>query len=379
MPRIAIDYTPACEQGGGIGRYVRELTAALAIEDPVTDYRLFVAGSKRERLPHPPGPNFDWRMTILTPQWLARIWQRAQLPLPVEVFTGLVDLFHATDFVLPPTLPRARSLLTVHDLSFIRVPDAASPSLRRYLEAVVPRSVERADHVLADSQATKDDLIEIYRTPPDKISVLYSAVDGRFGRVTDEMALQEVLNRHNLKDIKYVLSVGTVQPRKNYSGAIRALSKIRDQGIDLHYAVAGGRGWLEDEMYRSIRETAMEDRVHILGFVPDEDLPALYSGARALLAVSLYEGFGLPVLEAMACGTPVITSNLSSLPEVAGDAGILVDPLDTEAISEAIMRLLTDAALRQQLVAAGFEHVKRFSWASAASQLKSIYDAMLDL
>jgi len=377
VSRIAIDYTPAYEQGGGIGRYVRELTAALAIEDPVTDYRLFVAGSKREQLSHPPGSNFDWRTTILTPRWLARIWQRAQLPLPVEAFAGPMDLFHATDFVLPPTLPRTRSLLTVHDLSFLRVPDAASPSLRRYLEAVVPRSVKRADHVLADSQATKDDLIEIYRTPADKISVLYSGVDSRFGRVTDEMALKEVLDRHDLKDIKYVLSVGTVQPRKNYSGAIRALSIIRDQGIDLHYAIAGGSGWLEDEMYRSIRETAMEDRVHILGFVPDEDLPALYSGARALLAVSLYEGFGLPVLEAMACGTPVITSNVSSLPEVAGAAGILVDPLDTEAISNAIMRPLTDAALRRQLVAAGLEHVKRFTWASAASQLKSIYDEML--
>lgn len=377
MSRIAIDYTPAYEQGGGIGRYVRELTAALAVEDPVTNYRLFVAGSKREQLPNPPGLNFDWRPTILTPRWLARIWQRAQLPLPAEVFTGLVDLFHATDFVLPPTLPQTRSLLTVHDLSFIRVPDAASPSLRRYLEAVVPHSVERADHVLADSQATKDDLMAIYRTPADKISVLYSGVDGRFGRVTDEMALQDVLDRHDLKDIKYVLSVGTVQPRKNYSRAIRALSKIRDQGIDLHYAVAGGPGWLEDEMYRSIRETAMEDRVHILGFVPDEDLPALYSGARALLAVSLYEGFGLPVLEAMACGTPVITSNLSSLPEVAGGTGILVDPLDTEAISAAIMRTLSDAALRQQLVAAGLKHVKRFSWASAANQLKSIYDDIL--
>ena len=377
MSRIAIDYTPAYEQGGGIGRYVRELTAALAVEDPVTDYRLFVAGSKREQLPHPPGTNFDWRPTILTPRWLARIWQRAQLPLPVEAFTGLVDLFHATDFVLPPTLPRTRSLLTVHDLSFIRVPDAASPSLRRYLEAVVPRSVERADHVLADSQATKDDLMEIYRTPADKISVLYSGVAGRFGRVTDEMALKDVLDRHDLKDIRYVLSVGTVQPRKNYSRAIRALSTIRDQGIDLHYAVAGGPGWLEDEMYRSIRETGMEDRVHILGFVPDEDLPALYSGARALIAVSLYEGFGLPILEAMACGTPVITSNLSSLPEVAGDAGILVDPLDTEAISDAIVRTMTDADLRQKLVAASLEHVKRFSWASAVRQLKSIYDAML--
>ena len=377
MSRIAIDYTPACEQGGGIGRYTRELTAALAEEDPETDYRLFVAGSKREQLPHPPGPNFHWRTTSLTPRWLARIWQRAQLPLPVEAFSGLVDLFHATDFVLPPTLPRTRSLLTVHDLSYVRVPDAARASLRRYLEAVVPRSVDRADHVLADSQATKDDLIEVYRTPANKITVLYSGVDGRFSRVEDEMVLKAVLDRHNLRDKEYVLSVGTVQPRKNYGRAIRALSTARDQGIDLYYAVAGGSGWLEDEMYRSIRETTMEDRVHFLGFVPDEDLPALYSGARALLAVSLYEGFGLPVLEAMGCGTPVITSNLSSLPEVAGDAGIQVDPLDTEAISAAIVNLLTDATLRQQLIAAGYEHVKRFSWAGAARQLKSIYDDML--
>ncbi len=379
MSRIAIDYTAAYEQGGGIGRYVRELTAALAVEDAVTDYRLFVAGAKRAQLPRPPGVNFNWRPTILTPRWLARIWQRAQLPLPVETFTGAVDLFHATDFVLPPTLPRTRSLLTVHDLSFLRVPDAASASLRRYLEAVVPRSVARADQVLADSQATKDDLIEIYRTPADKISVLYSAVDGRFGRVTDEIALRAVLDRHGLNDKTFVLSVGTVQPRKNYSRAIRALSKIRDQGIDLHYAIAGGSGWLEDEMYRSIRESALEDRVHILGFVPDEDLPALYSGARALLAVSLYEGFGLPVLEAMACGTAVITSDLSSLPEVAGDAGILVNPLDTDAISAAMMRLLTDSTLRQRLAAAGIEHVKRFSWAKSARQLKSIYDDMLGL
>ena len=379
MSRIAIDYTAAYEQGGGIGRYVRELTAALADEDTVTDYRLFVAGAKRAQLPRLPGPNFSWRPTVLTPSWLARIWHRAQLPLPVETFTGAVDLFHATDFVLPPTMPRTRSLLTVHDLSFLRVPDAASASLRRYLEAVVPRSVARADRVLAVSQATKDDLIAFYRTPPDKISVLYSGVDDRFSRVTDELALQAVLAKHGLKDKTYVLSVGTVQPRKNYSRAIRALAILRDQGLDMHYAIAGGSGWLEDEMYRSIKETGLEDRVHILGFAPDEDLPALYTGARALLAVSLYEGFGLPILEAMACGTAVITSDLSSLPEVAGSAGILVNPLDTDAISAAMMRLLTDAALRRQLVAAGIEHVKRFSWAKTARRHKSIYDELLGL
>ena len=273
MTRICIDYTPAYEQGGGIGRYVRELTAALATQDHSSQYRLFVAGSTGKELPQPPGSNFEWRPTVLTPRWLARIWQRAQLPLPVETFTGLADLYHATDFVLPPTLPRTRTLLTVHDLSFVRVPDATIPSLRRYLESVVPRSVGRADHVLADSRATKNDLMEVYRTPSDKITVLYSGVDSRFGRVSNEATLARILDKYGLKDLQYVLSVGTVQPRKNYSRMIRALSELRDRGSDVHYAIAGGSGWLEDEMYRSIRESRMDDRVHILGFVSDQDLP----------------------------------------------------------------------------------------------------------
>ena len=379
MTRICIDYTPAYEQGGGIGRYVRELTAALAAEDHSSQYRLFVAGSTRKRLPQPPGTNFEWRPTVMTPRWLARIWQRAKLPLPVETFTGPADLYHATDFVLPPTLPRTRTLLTVHDLSFVRVPDATSPSLRRYLESVVPRSVRRADHVLADSRATKNDLMEVYRTPSDKITVLYSGVDSRFGRVSNEATLARILDKYGLKDLQYVLSVGTVQPRKNYSRMIRALSELRDRGSDVHYAIAGGSGWLEDEMYRSIRESRMDDRVHILGFVSDQDLPALYSGARALLAVSLYEGFGLPVLEAMACGTPVITSNLSSLPEVAGDAGVLVNPLDIDAITDSVVALLADSNLREQLIAEGLDHVKRFSWANAARQLKSVYDGLVSM
>ena len=160
MQRIAIDYTPAIEQSGGIGRYVRDLTAALAGLDQANDYRLFVSGAAAGTLP-PAAANIQWRPTAITPRWLARIWHRARLPLPVELFTGKVDLFHATDFVLPYTLPSTRTLLTVHDLSFVRVPEAASPPLKAYLDAVVPRSVERADHVLADSAATKDDLMEL--------------------------------------------------------------------------------------------------------------------------------------------------------------------------------------------------------------------------
>jgi len=375
--RIALDYTPALKQTGGIGRYVRELTGALASIDRSNAYRLFAAGAKSAELPEPPGVNFSWNSTRITSKWLARLWHRAGIPLPVETFTGPVDLYHATDFVLPPTRSRTRTLLTVHDLSFVRVPSAASPPLKAYLDAVVPPSVEAAERILADSEATKADLIDLYRTREDKITVLYSGVNPRFRRVNDPEALQRMRLKYGLASISYILSVGTVQPRKNYSRVVEALSSIRQSGQDLHYVIAGGSGWLQDELRETIARTGMIDYVHTLGLVEDRDLPALYSGARMLAMVSLYEGFGLPVLEAMACGTPVITSNLSSLPEVGGRAALLVDPHDSEAICDAILKLQTDAMSRKQLIEAGYRQAKKFSWERAARELKSTYDEIL--
>lgn len=379
MRAIAIDYTPAWEQSAGIGRYVRELTAALAMHDQENAYRLFVAGVTASDLPTSPAPNFKWKSTSLTPQWLARLWHRARIPVPVELFTGGIDLFHATDFVLPPTLPATRKLLTVHDLSFVRVPEAASPPLKAYLDVVVPRSVSRADHILADSDATKRDLIDLYQTPETKVSVLYSGVDERFQKVNDSRALEDVQAKLGLTGLKYLLSVGTVQPRKNYARNIEALAKLRAIGHDLHYAIAGGKGWLDDEMHRIIERTGMTGFVHLLGFVDDEDLPALYSGARMLVLASLYEGFGLPVLEAMACGTPVVTSDISSLPEVAGEAAILVDPYDVDAIVKAIAAIDTDVQLRARLTEAGFAQAARFSWRRSAAQLLDVYENMLEV
>jgi len=367
--QIAIDYTPAYEQGGGIGRYVRELVAALARQPAEFDYRLFVAGAKA--LPPPPASNFAWKPTRLSPSWLARIWQRANVPLPVEFFTGKVDLYHATDFVLPPT--HARSLLTVHDLSFVRVPEAASPRLRAYLDRVVPRSVQRADHILADSQATKDDLIALYNTPPEKITVLLSGVDARF-HPTDDPA---VCSNYNIPARPYIFSVGTVQPRKNYARLIHALALLRGRGYDLDLVIAGGKGWLEDPIYAAIREVGMDDFVHFIGFADDADLPALYSAALITAVPSLYEGFGIPVLESMACGTPVVTSNVSSLPEVAGDAALTVNPTDLDAIVETLCRLIDDESLRADLIAKGIARAHSFTWDRAAEQLQQIYTQLL--
>jgi glycosyltransferase involved in cell wall biosynthesis len=370
---IGIDYTAAYEQGAGIGRYVRELIRALAALDNQTPYRLFVAGAMRRFLPSAPGSNFSWRPTRITPLWFARVWHRARLPLPVETFTGRVALYHATDFTLPPTLPGVPTLLTVHDLSFVRAPETATPVLKAYLDQVVPRSVRRAAHVLADSQATKDDLVELYGTPPEKITVLLSGVNSEFKPVSDPAVRQ----RYHIPDQPYIFSIGTVQPRKNYARLIEALAALGPAFADVHLVIAGGRGWLEGPIYQSVKDFGLSERVHFIGFARDEDLPALYTEARCLAYPALYEGFGFPVLEAMACGIPAVTSNISSIPEVAGDAALLIDPYRVDELAEALRRLLTDETLRADLIRRGFDQAARFTWGRAARQLRDIYQYMI--
>ncbi|MCS6870383.1 MAG: glycosyltransferase family 4 protein [Anaerolineae bacterium] len=372
---IGIDYTPAYQQGGGIGRYARELITALAACDSAHDYRLFVAGAARDKLPPVPAANFRYCPTRLAPLTLARLWHKARLPLPIELFVGKVQLFHATDFVLPPTLPRTRTLLTVHDLSFARLPELAAPRLRAYLESVVPRSARRADHILADSAATKADIVALYNIPEAKITVLYSGVSDAFQPTCDAAAQSAVRAKYQLGNSPYVLSVGTVQPRKNYERLIQAFAALPLRWSDLKLVIVGGRGWLDAPIYAQAR--ALGERVLFTGFADEADLPALYSGALCLAFPSLYEGFGLPVLEGMACGVPVLTSNVSSLPEVAGDAALMVDPYSVEAIREGLLTLLEeDTATRAERIARGFAQAKRFTWQAAAQHLKAIYDKL---
>jgi glycosyltransferase involved in cell wall biosynthesis len=268
-----------------------------------------------------------------------------------------------------------RTLLTVHDLSFERAPETAEPSLRSYLKRVVPRSVARADHVLADSEATRQDLIDLYRTEPDKISVLYSGVDARFRPVDDPTAIQAVREKYGISKGPYLFSVGTVQPRKNYGRLAEALHRL--DRPDLKLVIAGGRGWLNDDLYLTIEQLNLGSRVQFIGFADDDDLPALYSGAQLFAYPALYEGFGLPPLEAMACGTPVVTSNISSLPEVVGDAALTVDPIDVDDIAGALDRGLDDTALRGQMRQLGLARAQSFTWEQAAAQLLGHYQRLL--
>jgi glycosyltransferase involved in cell wall biosynthesis len=369
---IVIDYTPAATQTAGIGRLVREQVEAVLTYDKARQYCLMYP---RKAL-FPPKFSSD-NVTIcecpFSSLWQQRIWHRLRLPLPVEWFTGEFSIYHATDFLLPHTQSSSPTLLTVHDLSFERVPEAADPRLRTFLQAAVPHSVRRAAHIIADSEATRQDLISLYNCPPQKVSVVLSSVALRFQRTTSA----EIRKKYALPDQPFLLCVGTIQPRKNYARVVRALASLGSAWRDIHLVIAGGKGWLYDELYQTIADLNMAERVHFIGFADDDDLPALYSAAVCTVVVSLYEGFGFPVLESMACGTPVIASTVSSLPEVAGDAAILVDPSDVDAIAAAIHHILSDTALVEKLRQRGLAQARRFTPAATAQQLAGVYSMFL--
>ena len=380
-PRIGVDVTSALAQGGGIGRYTRELMRAIAESDSRYLFKLFSARVP-EALPIPdPLPvrkgTISHRLAPISEKWLYRLWYRLRLPLPVQLFTGHLDLYHSPDFVLPPTSGDIPTLLTVHDLSFVHYPDTFPSALVNYLNEVVPWSVKRATHIVADSYATKNDLIDLWQVAEEKITVLYSGVSREYRPVEDDSQIQHVRLATGLARRPYILSVGTVQPRKNYQMLIRAYAAIAPE-FPHDLAIAGGKGWLEEEMTAEAARHNVADRVHFLGFVADEYLPALYSGASLFTFPSLYEGFGLPVLEAMACGVPSLISNSSSLPEVGGEAVMQISPVLPEAWSAGMAMVLSDPQKAAAMRLAGFAQAQRFSWERSAEELLAVYDTLLD-
>lgn len=376
-PVIGIDVTAAMNQGGGIGRYTRELVRALVEKkDDGFTYRLFSARPPAGANPIPAGANTTYQPTFLSEQWLYRLWYRLRLPLPVQWFTGRIALYHSPDFALPPIADSIPTILTVHDLSFIHYPETFTPNLIAYLQQVVPWSVGRATHILADSQATKDDLMSVWQVLAGKITVLYSGVDNMFRPVTDNKEQAAVRQKYGLDQTPYLFSVSTLQPRKNYQMLIRAFKPIAANWPH-NLVIAGGKGWLYEQILAEVAQQELTGRVHFLGFVDDRDLPALYSQATLFLFPSLYEGFGLPPLEAMACGVPVLLSDASCLPEIGGPAALLLSPHDPAGWGDTIHRLLLDPDRRAKMVAAGYLQARQFRWTKAANQLRHLYQELL--
>lgn len=372
--RVVIDYTPAIRQSAGIGRYTKGLVAALADIDQSNEYVLFCAGATPSHAKWP--DNFVVRRSALPSRWLTTGWHRVGLPLPAEALVGDCDIYHSTDFVLPP-LRKALGVVTVHDLSFMRLPECADPGLRAYLNASVPKAANSAHHILADSDNTRNDLIELLQIHPGKVSVVPGAVDAGFARVQDSARLDETRGRYRLPRW-FVISVGTLEPRKNYSRLISAFAVMRRHtGLPHHLVIAGRPGWLYGDVHERVHTEGVGDCVHFLGFVPDRDLPALYTLADLMVFPSLYEGFGIPPLEAMACGTPVVSSNNSSLPESVGNAALMVNAKDTDEIADAMARVLANGEFRTRLVELGKIQAAQFTWNAAAQKLLTAYKQTL--
>ncbi len=390
LSRITIDYTSAIHQGAGIGRLTRELVRALLMLDEARTHevRLFVMGRPGTEVPITNllrTAKLPMRTVRWNDRWLYRLWFRANLPVPVQRFSGPCDLYHAADFVLPPLDKDTPSVLTVHDLSFERDPNSAPPRLIPFLKRVVPQSAQRATHLIADSHATAHDLQTLYGIGPAKITVIHSGVEARFVPYDDTSLIAQrrrryVRRHYGLGDTPFVLTVGTMQRRKNHLGLVQAFGKlVKRQTTNLDLVIAGGKGWLYDDVLAEVQKLNLSDRVKFIGFVDDGDLPHLYTLASAFAFPSFYEGFGLPPLEALACGVPVVTSNVSSLPEVVGDTALQVDPNDVDALADALDKALHDEAWRAVARERGLARAHEFTWQRAAGQLMQVYGDLLSV
>lgn len=370
---VGFDATAAARQKAGIGRYTRQLLGALAARDDL-EFRVFYCArdSAAARMPHLP-PSARVRALPLSDRVTNAIWHRARLPIPVELLLGRFDLFHSPDFTLPPV--SAPAVLTVHDLAFLTVPDCAYPTLRTYLERTVPRSARNADHIIAVSQSTRRDVINRFGIAPEKVTTVYEAAGPEFYPESAEQTALSLLEVGISRP--FILAVGTLEPRKNYARLLDAYARVLERGAHQDLIVAGGPGWMFQPVLDRIDSLGLADRVRIVQ--PDDaHLRALYSGADAFVYPSLYEGFGIPVLEALACGAPVACSHTSSLPEVLGDVGLSFDPRSVEEITDAILRLLGEADLRGRLRELGPGRAASFSWDRAAEETAAVYHETLN-
>lgn len=309
-----------------------------------------------------------WTLTTIP---FPRMW--THLRLARALYATRPDVTFVPSHTLPFLFP-GPGVVTVHDLGHRHFPEAHPFASRLYIDLTTRYSADRARFVLADSKATRRDLMEFYKVPKEKIHVVYPGVDPNLQPEQDADILRATRERYDIPG-PYLFYLGSIQPRKNLSRLVKAYGAWLAQSDAKYYLVlAGKKGWMYEDIFSTVRHLGLEGWVRFPGYVDDADVAALYSGARAFLFPSLHEGFGFPVLEAMRCKTPVICSNTSSLPEVAGDAALLVDSTSVEAIAEALTRLTCNTELRARLIEAGKVQAARFTWEETASQTIAILE-----
>lgn len=365
---IAIDAHSVGAQLGGNESYATNLIEALAEIDQTNRYTLYVTKPAAVERFNNRWPNFQVKQTLPhTP--LVRI----PLTLSRELRRHPVDILHV-QYTAPPFAP-CPVVATIHDLAFEHLPETFNRRSWLQLRLTVRRTARRAAHIITVSDYSRRDISRTYGIPPERITVTPEAAATHFAPVTNETELRRIRESYGIQE-NYILSVGSIQPRKNLVRLIEAYSSLRGvhpQGKLPQLVLAGKRGWLDDETFRAAERNALGRDILFTGYVPEQDLVGLYSGAICFVYPSYFEGFGLPVVEAMQCGVPVIVGNRTSLPEVVGDAGLLFDPFDTKALVDALTRVISDEAYRAALRAKGLERAKNFNWRTTAQLTLGAY------
>jgi glycosyltransferase involved in cell wall biosynthesis len=367
--RIAFDATALPPMLGGAGNYIVHLLNALRALPTGDELIVLTKARDVDRLgPWNGGARPVVAATESRPLRLA--WEQALLPGLLRRLD--VDVLHSPHYTMPLAARRCARVVTFHDMIFLLAPEFHQRAKVAFFQRMIRAAAARADHIIADSDATRDDTMRLLDVAADRITTVPLAADPRFRPVRDRAVLSDVRRRYALAE-RFILTVGTLEPRKNVMAVVRVLRGLQDRGIQCELAVAGMKGWRYGPLFEELSRSALVDRVKFLGFVPTEDLPALYSLADVFMYPSLYEGFGIPPLEAMSCGTPVIASNRSSIPEVVGNGGILINPEDVDQMTEAAARLLQDPESARQLSVRALERAAQFSWERTARQTQQVY------
>jgi len=368
---IAIDAHSVGAGLGGNETYATNLIEALADIDSVNRYTLYVTKKEAVERFANRWPNVHLRLTLPhTP--LVRI----PLTLTVELRRRPVDILHV-QYTSPPFTP-CPVVNTIHDLSFEHLPETFKRRSWRQMRLTIRRSAQSAAHILTDCDFARDDILKTYGIAPERVTAVPLAAAVRFSPVRDESELDRVRNKYGING-KYILTVGSIQPRKNIPRLIRAYSMLcRERNLEPlpKLVVVGKRGWLYEDTLATAESSTVRDRIILTGYVDDKDLPALYSAASCFVYPSYFEGFGIPPLEAMRCGTPTITGDRTCFPEIIGDAGLMVDPFDEQAIKRGIVRVLTEQTLRDELIEKGLERANSYDWLKTARQTLDVYESV---
>ncbi|MGC9469391.1 MAG: glycosyltransferase family 4 protein [Anaerolineae bacterium] len=370
---IYVDVSAAVHRRAGLGRYAESLAHALMQRIPE---RLALFYNREHGIEPLAGLDGLPANTVALgyKPWRMLVWMGQAARIPFNRLVPGAAIFHATEHLLMP-LRGIPTVLTVHDLIPQLLPEHHKPLNRWYLRWTMPLYCRRADHIIAVSEATRRDLIDLYQLPPEKITVIHEAAAPRF-RPQPLAAQERVRDAYGLPE-RFLLYVGTIEPRKNLERLLGAWTPLYQEGTVPPLVLVGKRGWLSDGFFESLEASPARSGVILTGYVPDADLPAIYSAATAFVWPSLYEGFGLPPLEAMACGTPVVCAKASSMPEVVGDAALLFAPEDEAALRAALRRIVGDGELREALRERGFTRAAAFSWARTAEQTVRVYEGIM--